>query len=68
MWQQDIHECYSTVTCKVFIESTSTLLNQPYVQMPQARVWAHYIFTLALFLPDHHDLNSCVNPEPQLKV
>ena len=27
----------------------------------------HYISTLALLLPDH-DLNSCVNPEPQLKL
>ena len=39
-----------------------------YVQIPQARVWAHYISTLVLFLPDHRDLNSCANPEPQLKV
>ena len=28
---------------------------------------SHYISTLMLFLPNH-DLNSCVNPEPQLKV
>ena len=27
-----------------------------YVQMPQARVWAHYISTLVLFLPDHRDM------------
>ena len=39
-----------------------------YVQMPQARVWAHYISTLVLLLPNHRDLNSCVDPEPQLKV
>ena len=39
-----------------------------YVQMPQAQVWAHFISTLVLFLPDHHDLNSNVNPAPQLKV
>ena len=44
------------------------LHNNTYVQMPQARVWAHYISTLVLFLPDHRDLNSCVNPETQLKV
>ena len=36
--------------------------------MPQARVWAHYISTFVLFLSDHRDLNSCANPEPQLKV
>ena len=29
-----------------------------YVQMPQARVWSHYISTLVLLLPDHHELNS----------
>ena len=29
-----------------------------YVQMPQARVWVHYISTLVLLLPDHRDLNS----------
>ena len=40
----------------------------PYMQMPQAGVWAHFISNIVLFLPDHHDLNSCANPEPQLKV
>ena len=41
---------------------------QVYMQMPQAWVWANYISTLVLLLPDHRDLNSCVDPEPQLKV
>ena len=39
-----------------------------YVQIPQAWVWAHYISTLVLMLPNHCDLNSCAGPEPQLKV
>ena len=29
---------------------------------------SHYISTIMLFLPNRRDLNSCVNPEPQLKV
>ena len=31
-----IHNCYSTVTCKVFIESTSTLLNRPQQKLGQS--------------------------------
>ena len=39
-----------------------------YVQMPHAQVWAHFLSTLVLLLPDHHVLNSNVTLEPQLKV
>ena len=31
---------------------------QPYVQTPQVWVWAHYISTLVLMLPDHYDFTG----------
>ena len=45
--------------------SWKVILINSCVQMPRAGV---YISTLVLFLSNHHDLNSCANPEPQLKV
>ena len=33
-----VHKCYSTVTCKLFLESTSRLLNQPQCKLGQSCV------------------------------
>ena len=37
------HLCYSTITCKVFIESSSTLLNQPQHKLGQLAQIVRYV-------------------------
>ena len=57
--------CFSTEACKDSRNRSRCKIY--YVQRTQARVWATIYLLLYLFLPNCN-LNSCVNPGPQLKV